>query len=105
MNPSSSNRGSVVGGLCRSGGQEPLVLALLPLDPGACVLAGREPAVDRGPELRVAPQAPREGQLCELDAEARAQVAQRAQPVQLREAVRAVPARGAPGDDEALLLE
>ena len=68
------------------------MLALLPFDPGARVLAGGEERVDRAPELRVAPQPARERELGELEPEPAAEVAQGPQAVQLGEPVE----RGSP---------
>ena len=65
------------------------MLALLPLDPGTCVLAGREERVDGGPKLRVAPQTARERELGELEPEPAPQVAEAPQAVQLGRARRA----------------
>ena len=44
------------------------MLALLPVDPGAAVVAGGEPAVDGAPELRLAAESCRERELVETDA-------------------------------------
>ena len=70
------------------------MLALLPLDPGAGVGRGREPAVDGAPERRLAPQAGGERELVDRDAEPLAQLAQRAELVQLGEAVERGSRRG-----------
>ena len=51
----------------RSGGQEAFVLALLPVDPGPCIGACREPAVDPRAQLRLAAKAGCEGQLIDAD--------------------------------------
>src|SRR6266513_558538 len=66
MNPSVWSRGSVLVGLFGSGGEQPLLLALLPFDPRRAVVAGREPRVDRAPQLGLAPQPSREGEIREL---------------------------------------
>src|SRR3954468_20809873 len=102
MNPSCPE---IAGSVERSRGEEPLVLALLPFDPGARVVGGGEPAVDRALRLRLAPRPAGERDICEVDCERRAQVAQRPQAVQLREPVRAVAAARALRDDQAVLLE
>ncbi len=60
-----------------SGGEQPLVLALLPVDPGARVVAGGEPGVDFAPQVGLATEAGGEGDLVDPDA------------VALREALRA----------------
>ena len=72
------------------------MLALLPLDPGARVVAGREPRVDRLAEPRIAPQPACEGELGELDPELGPELPERAEPVQLGQAVEPV-ARGGSG--------
>ena len=51
------------------------MLALLPLDPRAGVVAGGEPAVDAPRAARGRAEPPRERELGELDAEAPAQLA------------------------------
>src|SRR5581483_3832534 len=81
-----------------------LVLSLLPLDPGE-VVGRREPGFDPAAELRLPPQARREGELGELDAEAPTQLPQRAELVQLAQAVEPVARRAAPRQDEPGLLE
>src|SRR3954454_5950750 len=105
MNPLGRSRGSVVRCRAGSGGEQALVLALLPLDPLASVVARCEPGVDGAAEFRLAPQTTCEGELGELDAEAAAQLLQRPQPVQLRQAVGAVAGVGAAGGDEAVQLQ
>ena len=63
-----------------SGGEQPLVLALLPFDPVGLARAlgghGRagEPALDRGPQLGLAPEPDDERDVVELDVEAAPQV-------------------------------
>src|SRR5581483_9167316 len=104
MNPSSSSRGECSPGL-RSGRQQALLLALLPLDPRRRVVAGREPGVDRRAKLGVAAEPARERELGEVEAETPPELAQRAEPVQLGQPVLAVAAGAAPRHDEALLLE
>src|SRR3954470_13025239 len=86
IDPSGFVAGSV-GRSSRSGGEQPLVLALLPLDPGAAVVPGCEPRVDLAAQLRLAPQAPRERELGEVDPEPPAEVSERAEAVQLEQAV------------------
>src|SRR5262249_52129346 len=85
--------------------EEPLVLALLPVDPGAGVVAGGEPAVDGTPQPGLAPQARGERELVEPDPVGAAKLTEGVQPVQLGEPVDAVAGRRAPRDDQAVLLE
>src|SRR5262245_2153780 len=87
-----------------SGGQQPLVLALLPLDPREVVGAG-EPAVDGPAELRLAPEPRREDEVGDLEAEPRAEVGERPELVQLAEPVLPVSLRGPGRDDEAEALQ
>src|SRR4051794_16730772 len=89
----------------RLGDEEPLVLSLLPLDPGATVVGGCEPVVDGGAQLGLAAEPGGEGHLVEVDAEPRAELLQRAQLVQLGQGVDAVPRRRAVRHDEAEVLE
>src|SRR5262245_20126939 len=89
----------------RSGGEQALVLALLPVDPGGVVLDAGEPAVDRAPQLRLTTEPRGERDLLELDGEPAAQLAQGAELVQLAEAVEAVPRGGATRAQEPVLLE
>src|SRR5437868_13641721 len=72
-----------------SGGQQPLVLALLPFDPREVVRAG-EPAVDRRAEGGFPPEPCGKDEVGEFDAEPPPQLLQRAQLVQLAQAVQAV---------------
>src|SRR5439155_22181013 len=90
---------------CPLGGQEPLVLALLPVDPGAGVGGGCEPAVHRLSQLRLTAQARDERELVELDAKPPPQLTERAQLVQIAEAVDAIAGGSAPRYDEPLPLE
>src|SRR5436190_21206983 len=84
--------------------EKTFVLALLPLDPRQVVGAG-EPAVDGLAERRLAPEPRREDQVGDLAVEPRPQIGQRAELVQLAQAVRAV-AGGRPArHDEAEALE
>src|SRR3954447_17112036 len=101
MNPLSLSRGSVE----RSGDKQPLVLALLPLDPGACVIAGCEPGIDGLSKVGLSAQPTCKRELGELEPEASPQVAKRPQPVQLGQPVEPVTRHGAPGNDEPLTLE
>src|SRR3954451_17127458 len=87
-----------------SGGQQPLVLALLPFDPRQVVCAG-EPAVDRRAKLRLPPESRGERDVGDLDAEPAAQLPQRAELVQLPQAVEAVAGVRAPRNDETRVLE
>src|SRR5579884_2916917 len=87
------------------GPQQPLVLALLPLDPTALLLDVREPAVDRRAELGLAAQSRREGDVADPQPEAAAQLGEGAELVELAQPVEAVAGRGARRDDEARLLE
>src|SRR6187401_344079 len=61
---------------CLSGDEQALVLALLPVECGE--LGAGEPGLDRGLEGRVALEPDDEGELAEADAEATAQLRQRA---------------------------
>src|SRR5581483_12095325 len=83
-------------------GQQPLVLALFPFERA---LAPGEPGVHRVPEPRLVPEPRGEREVGKLDAEARAELLQRAELVHLAETVDAIAARPPPGDDEARLLE
>src|SRR4029077_3716060 len=65
------------------GPQQPLVLALLPLHPTDMVFDIREPAVDRGAQLRLAPQPRREGDVADPEAEAAPQLGEHAELVPL----------------------
>src|SRR5437763_9403757 len=106
MNPSLWSRGSVVVACSGSGRlEQPFVLALLPFDPRAAVVAAREPGIDRAPQLRLAPEPTGERKLGQLEPEAPPELAQRAEPVQLGEAVLAVPRGRAPRQHQAVLLE
>src|SRR5919197_10648 len=58
----------------RSGGQQPLVLALLPLE---CALVAREPRVDGGAELGLAAQPRSEREVPDVDAEAAPKLCER----------------------------
>src|SRR5437016_4334291 len=53
----------VLSRLC--GPQQPLVLALLPLHPAELLLGVGQPAVDRGPQLRLPPQPRGEGDVAD----------------------------------------
>src|ERR1700750_998705 len=86
------------------GRQQPLVLALLPLDPGGVVHPG-QPAVDGRTELGLAAQTDGEGEVADAEAETRPDLGEGAKLVQLAQAVPAVAAGAARGDDEAGLLE
>src|SRR5262245_40978843 len=109
MNPLFDLVGCQVSG--RVDGEQPLVLALLPVDPGGGSLLGLrdarpgEPRLDRRSERRLAPQPQRELELSELDAEARPELGERVELVQLTDAVPAVARRAPRRDDEPLLLE
>ena len=81
-----------------SGGQQPLVLSLLPIERGQ--LAAGEPAVDRRPDLGLVAKARREGELPQLDAEAAPQLLERAELVQLEQPVRPVPRARSARDDQ-----
>ena len=87
------------------------MLALLPLDPRRGRLLGpedgraREPGLDRCPQRGLAAETERELELLELDAEARAQLGERIQLVELADAVAAIAGRTAARHDESLLLE
>src|SRR3954453_4760901 len=76
MNPSCPE---IAGSVETSGREEPLVLALLPFDPPARVLALREPVVDGARKLGVAPEPAREGEVADVEPEPDAQLAERAQ--------------------------
>src|SRR5882757_3011914 len=89
----------------RSCGKEPLMLALLPVDPGTAVVAGREPAVDRPAELGLARQARGERELVETDSVDISKLSKATEPVQLRKTVDPVPGGSPPGDDEPVLLQ
>src|SRR6185503_12823433 len=86
------------------GGQQPLVLALLPLDPGEVVGAG-EPAVDGLAELGLAPEPRGEDEVGDLEPMRLPQLGERPELVQLAEAVLPVAGRGAAGRDEAEAVE
>src|SRR5579884_4206522 len=96
IGPLSPGCGPVSSGV--SGGEQPLVLPLLPVDPGAGVVAGREPRVDGATQLGLAAQAAGEDEVGRVHVEAGAELAQAAQPVQLGEAVLPVAGGGAPRD-------
>src|SRR5918998_327099 len=86
-----------------SGGQQPLVLALLPverLDADAV-----EPRVHCSAKRGLAPEPSGERELAEIDGEAPAQHLQRLQLVQLAKSVRAVAAARAGRDDQARAFE
>src|SRR5262245_44770734 len=96
--------------LCRwrrsSGDEQPLVLALLPLDPRLALRLGAgEPRLDGGAKRAVASQAERERELAELDAVLAPEAGKRVQLVQLEDAVQAVAPARPHGDDEAGALE
>src|SRR2546423_207437 len=76
-----------------SGGEQRLVLALLPFE--CCEVDAGKPALDRGAKRRLAPEPGREGHVRELEPEAPPQVAERAELVQLPETVEPVTGRGA----------
>src|SRR6185437_2544055 len=78
-------------------GQKSFVLALLPLERA---LAPGEPGVDRVAQRRLVTETGRKRDVCELDSEAGAQLAERTKLVQLPHAVHAVAARAARRDDE-----
>ena len=81
------------------------MLALLPLDPAsASSAAASQPSTARA-QLGLAAQPRGEGDVVELDAEAAPELAQRAQLVQLAQAVDAVAGGRARRDDEPGLLE
>src|SRR5581483_371545 len=86
------------------GGQQPLVLALLPLDPRE-VVGPREPAVDGPAELGLAPETGGEDDVRDGEVEPAAELGEPAQLVQLAQPVEAVAGRGAPRDDEPEPLE
>src|SRR5436309_8996646 len=86
-----------------SGGEQRLVLALLPFE--CCEVDAGEPALDGGAKRRLAPEPGREGHVRELEPEALPQVAERAELVQLAEAVEPVAGGRAVGDDERGGLE
>src|SRR6187431_82408 len=85
-------------------GEQALVLALLPVDPGGERLVGPrdvrpcEPGLDRRAERRLASEPKRELELDELDVVALPQLGERVQLVQLADAVAPI-ARRAPGRD------
>src|SRR5438876_8054946 len=81
-----------------SGGEQPLVLALLPFE--RCEVDAGEPALDGGAERRLAPEPRSEGHVRELELESLPQVAQRAELVQLPKAVEPVAGSGALRHDE-----
>src|SRR5205085_3211201 len=81
-----------------SGGEERLVLALLPFE--CCEVGAGEPALDRGAKRRLALEPGCEGHIRELEPETLPQVAERAELVQLAEAVESVTGRRALRDDE-----
>src|SRR2546429_535409 len=86
-----------------SGGQEPLVFALLPVErrdigPG-------KPGVDGRAQVGLAPQARGEGQVAQLDAKAAAKLLERPQLVQLEQAVFPVAGRRPARNHEARALE
>src|SRR5439155_2921436 len=81
-----------------SGDQEPLVLALLPVE--GRDLGPGEPGVDRRAQIGLPAEPCGKSKLPELDAEATAQLAQRAQLFQLQKPVEAVSGPGAPGNHE-----
>src|SRR5579862_7090194 len=91
---------------CRSlRGQEPLVLALFPVDPRAGVGCGREPAVDGAPELRLPPQSGGERKLVDPEPKDSPELCERTQLVELAEPVGAVARRRPRGNDEPVPLE
>src|SRR5439155_15171298 len=86
-----------------SGGQEPLMLALLPVErrdvgPG-------EPGIDGRVQLGLAAQPRGEGQLSQFDAEAAPKLFEAAQLIQLEQAVLPVAGRRPPRDDEPRALQ
>src|SRR5256885_8944420 len=81
-----------------SGGEQPLVLALLPFE--RCEVDAGEPALDGGAERRLAPEPRRESHVRELELEPLPQVAERAELIQLPKAVEPVAGRGALRHDE-----
>src|SRR5215211_1727070 len=94
----------------RSRCEQPLVLALLPVDPSEIdatyrLLIRGEPGVDGGAELGLAAQACGEGELVELDREALTKPAKRAQLVELGETVETIAGSRALRRDEPVLLE
>src|SRR5919109_533243 len=76
------------------GGEQSLVLSLLPVEGGQP--RPGDPRLDRCPQRRLAFEAGGEGDVRQLDAEATSQLAERPQLVELEQAVQAV-ARAAPG--------
>src|SRR5436190_4086447 len=87
------------------GRQQPLVLTLLPLHPGELVLDVGEPALDRGAELGLPAQPRGEGDVTDPEAEAAPQLGERAELVQLAQAVEPVAGGRARRHDEPGLLE
>src|SRR5207244_7857197 len=82
----------------RSGGQQPLVLLLFPVDPGD--VGSGKPGVDRCPQLRLSPQTRGKRDIAQLDLEAPPQLTQRAQEVELPQAVESVALERAARNDE-----
>src|ERR1041385_1102681 len=86
------------------GPQKPLMLALLPFDPGRVLDVG-EPTVDRRAQLGLSPQPRGKGDVADTEIEAAPQLGERAELVQLAQPVEPV-AGGCPRrDDEPGLLE
>src|SRR5579862_236551 len=86
-------------------GQEPLVLALFPVDPSTGVARGGATALDSAPELGFPSEAGGERQLVDAEPEAPPQLRERAQLVQLAEAVGSVARRRSPWHEKTLALE
>jgi hypothetical protein len=69
--------------LVRSRGEKPLVLALLPVDPGAAVGTCGEPALDGASQFGFALEARRERELVEPHGMSVSKLPEAAEPVQL----------------------
>src|SRR6476646_5072343 len=85
-------------------GEKSFVLALLPFHPGRVFDVG-EPTVDRGAELGLPSQTRGEGEIADPEAEAAPQLCERAELVQLAQAVEPVAGGRARREDEPGLLE
>ena len=85
-----------------SGGEQPLVLALFPFQR---VLVSRKPCLHRRAQRGLAPKARREGDVADLDAEAAPQLGERAQLIQLAQAVEPIPGRAPARNDQPRPLE
>src|SRR5207244_7039177 len=85
------------------GGQEPLMLALLPIEGGQ--LGACQPGLHCGPQLRLALEPSCESDVRELHVVAAAELAQGAELVELEEPVQAIAGSAPAGDNEPRAFE